>query len=91
MSKQEFYRASRWNVPVVGFSRTKVAPLFFINYAFNINISSDGNVSVTAGAHDGYPSYEVWEYGTGDPRRVYHHKEGWIGELAGTGDVKIGN
>jgi hypothetical protein len=64
-------------------------PPFNINYALAIEVDGDGNVSVF-GSHDGYPSYEVWVYRDGqDPKLVYKHQEGHVGQLAGSRDVKI--
>jgi RHS repeat-associated protein len=56
----------------------------------NGSSARDGTVTMDGGGHDGFPSYEVWAYSSsGQATNVYHHKEGWVGELAGVADVKV--
>jgi len=79
-----------WNITVAGYGKTNAAPFLpYIDYLFSLNVSEDGEVTFVGGTHDGYPSYEVWAYGA-EATNLYHHKEGWIGELAGKSDVRAG-
>jgi hypothetical protein len=65
-------------------------PPFQINYEFGLSVSKSGGVSLNGGAHDGFPSFEIWVYRDGTaPERLYYHKEGHIGQLAGSKDTKV--
>jgi RHS repeat-associated protein len=65
-------------------------PPVYINYSMSISVSKSGDVSVTGGTHDGFPSYEVWVYREGKkPQMVYGYNQGYIWELAGDSDVRI--
>jgi len=56
-----------------------------INYSFQIYYNTTTGSVSTRGAHDGYPSYEVWR---GDVQ-VYDHHQQNLRQLGGSGDVNV--
>jgi RHS repeat-associated protein len=85
--------AGGWNLTVGGHATSALVPSGLdIDFGFKLNISANGQVTVTGGQHDGFPSYEIWVYPQGgdDAKRIYYHSEGNFFELVGGGDVKCG-
>ena len=63
-----------------------------IDFAFDLNVSRSGEVSMVGKDTDGFPSYEIWVYRDGqEPQRLYYRSQGgfWNAlRLIGTrGDV----
>lgn len=48
-------------------------------------IRASAEWKVLSAEKDGFPSYEVWVGG----REVYDYQQGYVGQLAGSGDVSV--
>jgi hypothetical protein len=68
-----------------GQTGSKLHP-FMIDYDFRLTHNRTYATFSLGGTHDGYPSYVVSVNGV----VIYDFPQGFIGELAGSGDVEVG-
>ena len=81
-----------WNLTLAGSAVNGEGKGPMIDYSVNLHVSADGTVTRAGGAHDGFPSMEVWTYGEGDPNLLYHWDQGSdinFVKLLGDSDVKV--
>lgn len=66
-----------WNLTLTGSAVNASGKGAMIDYNIALHVSGDGAVTTAGGAHDGFPSYEVWVYPSGgEPSRAYYHDPG---------------
>jgi hypothetical protein len=82
-----------WNLTLTGSALNGSGKGAMIDYNISLNISSEGTVTVTGGAHDGFPSIEGWSYNEGsEPKQFYDHAQGMFIrflKLFGDSDTKV--
>jgi hypothetical protein len=63
-------------------------PPFNINYMFNLKVA--GSALSVSGTHDGFPSYEIWQYEVGkNAKLLYSHSETNVFDLVGCCDQVV--
>jgi RHS repeat-associated protein len=81
-----------WNLTLTGTAVNGEGKGPMIDYDINLHVSSDGVVTRAGGAHDGFPSMEIWTYGGGNPNLLYDHDQGSdinFLKLFGDSDTKV--
>jgi hypothetical protein len=81
-----------WNLTLAGSAVNGEGKGAMIDYNVNLHVSAEGVVTTAGGAHDGFPSMEIWTYGEGDPSLLYHHDQGSdvnFLKLFGDSDTKV--
>jgi len=82
-----------WNLTLTGSAVNGTGRGAMIDYNINLHVDKDGGVTTAGGAHDGFPSYEIWVYKPGtDPSLLYDHNQGSrinFLKLFGSSDTKV--
>lgn len=74
-----------YKVNLSGETASAVQILPNINYDVQIYYNRSTDTVTLRGAHDGYPSYEIYQGNT----QIYDYQQGFLGQLAGDSDVSI--
>jgi hypothetical protein len=66
-----------WDLTLTGSAVNGTGKGAMIDYNINLHVDAEGGVSLTGGSHDGFPSYELWEYQQGAaPKLLYDFNQG---------------
>ena len=67
-----------WNLTLSGSAINGEKVGAWIDFNIKVHVGADGTVTTAGGAHDGFPSYELWSYRNGSaPSLDYFHDQGF--------------